>query len=193
MDSASSPVTRFTGIRHWISASALRIYVVFAFLTVFPILLYTLYADRALTREGAKDEMAESSQVANLSAVLVEEHFRNISVNLQSFAARPLIIDKWKQRDLDAIFREMERTREFFPNLSVVSIYETDGTLRSIAPRNPQLINRNYQYRDWYQGVARSWTPYVSQVYRTTAEPQDRKSTRLNSSHIQKSRMPSSA
>ena len=43
---------------------------------------------------------------------------------------------------------------------------------------------------------ATRWNPVISQHYRSLVErgrPKDRKSTRLNSSHIQKSRMPSSA
>ncbi|HUS18622.1 MAG TPA: cache domain-containing protein [Terriglobales bacterium] len=163
---------RLAGILQWISASAVRIYVVFAFLTVFPILLYTLFADRMLTREAEKQELGESTQVAKLSAVMVAEHFRNTAINLQAFAASPYLVEKWKQRDLDAIFREMEHTRQLIPDLSLISVYDLDGTMRSISPVDRSVIGRNYQYRDWYKGVARSWEPYVSQVYRTTAEPQ---------------------
>lgn len=172
MDNRPISAARFAGIRHWISGSALRIYVVFAFLTVFPIFLFTFFTDRYLTHEAEKQGMAESVQVANLSAVMVEEHFRSTVVYLQTFAARPLIIDRWKQRDLGSITAEMERTRRFLPDLSLLSIYDTEGNLRAISPMDPSVIDRNYQYRDWYQGVARDWTPYVSQVYRTTAEPQ---------------------
>ncbi|HUQ49219.1 MAG TPA: cache domain-containing protein [Terriglobales bacterium] len=172
MPITTSPAIRSAGIRQWISRSAVRMYVAFAFLTVFPILLFTIYADGVLTRGAEQQEMAESTQVANLSAVIVEEHFRNTTVYLQTFAASPQIVEKWKQRDLAAIFNEMERTRQFLPELALISIYDTDGTLRSISPRDPSVIDRNYQYRDWYQGVARSWRPYVSQVYRTTAAPQ---------------------
>ena len=45
-----------------------------------------------------------------------------------------------------------------------------------------------------YQSNAREWggCTHIDAVYRQTTQ-EDRKSTRLNSSHIQKSRMPSSA
>jgi len=172
MTNSHSRAPGFARVLRWISASALRIYLVFAFLAVFPILLFTLYADRVLTREAERLEMAESNQVARLSAVMVEEHFRSVTIYLQAFAARPLIVDSFKKRDFDTIFREMERARRFMPTLSLISVYDPDGTLRMISPLDPAVINRNYQYRDWYQGVARSWTPYVSQVYRTTADPQ---------------------
>ena len=43
-------------------------------------------------------------------------------------------------------------------------------------------------------GFSKTWDdPRVNWMYKTSPDPQDRKSTRLNSSHIQKSRMPSSA
>ncbi len=169
LDTSKAPSA---GVLSWISRSTLRIYLAFVFLAILPILLFTLYTDRVLTREGAKQEMGESTQVASLSAVMVEEHFRNTIVYLETFAARPLVIDLWKKRDLRGVDAEMERARKLLPDLSLISVYDPDGTLRTISPMDPSVIDRNYQYRDWYQGVSRSWKPYVSQVYRTTAVPQ---------------------
>ena len=110
-------------ILQWISQSALRLYLSFVALTVLPVLLFSIYTDRVLTRDAEKQELAESQQVANLSSVLVEEHFRNLTVFLQSFAARKSVIDAWQRRDMKRIADQMEGARQLQFSLSFISMY----------------------------------------------------------------------
>ena len=51
------------------------------------------------------------------------------------------------------------------------SLNEQVGSNRT-APMDPAVIGQNFAYRDWYKGVADGWKPYVSEVYRTRAAPQ---------------------
>ncbi|MFL6465240.1 MAG: cache domain-containing protein, partial [Bryobacteraceae bacterium] len=158
-------------IRQWISKSALRLYVVFVLLASLPILLFSYYADRVLTAETEKQAVMENSEVAELSAVLIAEHFRQSAALMQSYAIDPEFQEALKRNDLKYVAGQMERAHALEPDSSLVSAYDTDGTMRAIAPPNPTIIGNNYAYRDWYKGVVQNWKPYISEVYRTTATP----------------------
>ena len=57
------------------------------------------------------------------------------------------------------------------PDFAFVSVYDLDGTMRAVYPKQPGVLNRNFAYRDWYKGEARQWKPYVSEVYQTAVAP----------------------
>jgi hypothetical protein len=38
-------------------------------------------------------------------------------------------------------------------------------------PHLPGVVGQNFAHRDWYRGVSRGWTAYVSEVYQRAAEP----------------------
>jgi PAS domain S-box-containing protein len=40
--------------------------------------------------------------------------------------------------------------------------------MRAVYPPEPAALSKNFAYRDWYRGVTRQWTPYISEVYQTS-------------------------
>lgn len=51
------------------------------------------------------------------------------------------------------------------------SAFVTDlrGRLVALSPAQPELIGRDFSFRDWFQGVSRTGRPYVSTGFRTAA------------------------
>ena len=66
-------------------------------------------------------------------------------------------------------------TLRFIPPASdfIERLFITDsaGTLTADFPVSPEVRGQNFAFRDWYTGVTRSRSPYVSQIYRRTATP----------------------
>ena len=146
-------------------------YVVLLLATILPVALFSLYADRVLKRETEKQASDESAQMAQLSAYFLQDHFRQSTALLQSYAIDARFQEAWARQDMSAIQTQMVQVHALQPDFSLVSVYDPDGTMRAIAPADPSLPGRNYAFRDWYQGVSRSWKPYVSEVYRPQAAP----------------------
>ena len=48
---------------------------------------------------------------------------------------------------------------------SFASVSTGDGTTLAISPPDPTIVGQNYDYRDWYVGVMRTGTTYVSNAY----------------------------
>ncbi|MCU1287358.1 MAG: multi-sensor hybrid histidine kinase [Acidobacteriales bacterium] len=158
--------------RQWITKSALRLYVVFVVLASLPILMFSYFADRVLSQEAERQAVTEDSQIAELSAVLISEHFRQSAALMQAYAIDPEFQAACLRHDLGYIQQHMERAHALEQDSLLVSVYDLSGTMIAISPLDKNLIGNNYSYRDWYKGLAQHWTPYVSEVYRTTAVPQ---------------------
>ncbi|MGB8969445.1 MAG: response regulator [Candidatus Sulfotelmatobacter sp.] len=115
--------------------------------------------------------MTESTQIARISAALVEEHFRQSTEFLQSITGRPSLRKAWHDKDFDFVEAQLANASASRSDFSFVSLFDLDGTMRAINPPRPGLVGQNFAFRDWYKGVARQWKPYVSEVYQTAVPP----------------------
>lgn len=149
----------------------LRVYILSVLVALLPVALFSFYANRMVEEQAEVQAAAENLQMASLSAIFTEEHFRNAIEFLQAYATDPKFQEDWSRHDLKAIQSDMEHAADLQPEMELISTYTTDGTMNTIAPLDPSVIGRNYAWRDWYKGVVRHWAPYVSETYRITAEP----------------------
>jgi PAS domain S-box-containing protein len=157
----------------WIADSPHLLFLAVAILATLPILVVAFQSDRVFMESTIKSELAESAGLTNLSAVLIEEHFSQDEALLSSYASDPELRRQWQERQTQRIQEEhMERALQLQRDATLVSIYDVDGTLRAIAPNDPQLVGQSFAHRDWYKGVVHRWEPYVSEVYRPRAAPQ---------------------
>src|SRR6266481_8483927 len=164
----STKPVRTEMFQNWVSQSGLRLYVLLILLPLLPIVLFTYTTDVILEKRIEDQSLTESKQLANLSAILVEEHFRQNTNLLQSMADEPDFRDAWMRRKgkkyQEMIYLHIQQSHSIQPDSALVSAYETDGTMRFIAPVDPAVMNTNFAYRDWYKGVTQHWRPYVSEV-----------------------------
>jgi diguanylate cyclase (GGDEF)-like protein/PAS domain S-box-containing protein len=49
------------------------------------------------------------------------------------------------------------------------AVFDTRGRVVATYPSQPGLIGQDFSFRDWFQGAARTRSPYVSAAYRTAA------------------------
>ena len=155
----------------WISQKRWRIYLLCLLLTALPIGLFAYASSRMLRTQAEKQSLEESAQIAHISASLVEEHFRQSTAFLESYANGATLRNAWSRRDWPAVTRALQQAHGLRPDFRFVSIYDLDGTLRAIYPNDPGVLNRNFAFRDWYKGVEREWKPYISEIYLTAVQP----------------------
>ena len=161
----SSKVGRWMGGNRW------RTYFLFLTLMVVPILVLAYSVGHVLRRSAEEQAVTESTQIARISAALVEEHFRESTAFLESVAERPLLVQSWRKRDFRFVQTQLAGAGVLRPDLLFLSAYETDGTMRAIYPPSPTMVGEKFSFRDWYKGIAAQWKPYVSEVYRSAVPP----------------------
>src|ERR1700721_4387213 len=158
-------------IGKWVSESRWRLYSVFLLLMVLPIAVFAYSVGQVLRHQTESQAATESTQIARVSAALVEENFHQSTAFLQSIATRREFPQAMKKPDLDGVEWDLKEASGLRPDFSFVSAYELDGTMRAIYPPAPTVLNRNFAYRDWYKGVAQDWKAYISEVYQTAVAP----------------------
>ncbi len=155
----------------WVSRGRWRLYLLFPLLTVLPLAFFAYSAGQLLRHSIEQQAVTESTQIARLSATLVEEHFRQSTAFLESIAERPSLVQAWRQRNLALVETRLGQASALRRDFSFVSVYDPDGTMRAIYPSQPALLGQNFAFRDWYKGVTRQWRPYVSEVYQSAVPP----------------------
>jgi len=82
-------MTTSAKIQKWVSKSRWRLYLLFLLLLVLPIAFFSYSVGRLLKQQTERQAITESSQIARVSATLVEEHFHQSTAFLESIARRP--------------------------------------------------------------------------------------------------------
>jgi len=158
-------------IAKWMSKSPARLYALIVLLMIFPIAIFAYSVGQVLKHQVETQAITESAQMARVSAALVEEHFRESTTFLESVASRRTFRSAWAEGDLDLVAWHLRQASALRPDFAFVSVYDIDGTMRGIYPPQPALLNRRFEFRDWYKGIAGPWKPYISGVYQTAFPP----------------------
>ena len=153
---------------NWTTTSPLKTYVVLVLLSVIPLVLFLYSADRFLRSTTERRLNQQSRQFADLVAGMCQQQFGDEKNVLLSLAGRPDLVSAVERSDKPSLMAIMKQAHELSPEFGFVSIYDPSGNLLAIDPAD-QIVGRNFAFRDWYKGVIRSWTPYVSELYQTAA------------------------
>jgi PAS domain S-box-containing protein len=137
-------------------------------LFVLPLLGGTYWMYLQSKQEIERGELQNDLIQARTLSAMVEKDFTSAENILTSVADRRAVQSGWARGDLLSVSHQLEEARKLDPAFLFVSVYDTNGTLKAIAPPD-KIVGWNFAYRDWYRGVAADWQPYVSEVYRTAA------------------------
>src|SRR5260370_7659076 len=82
---------------------------------VLPIAFFAYSVGEVLRHRTETQAATESTQIARVSAVLVEEHFRQSTAFLDSIASRRALLETWKKRDLLGVEWDLKKARSLRP------------------------------------------------------------------------------
>jgi len=110
---------------------------------------------------------------AHLLAKIILEHQRAAIGVVRSYANRPLVIDAVKKKDFEEVVSHLTNLVKNNPEIELTFITDPGGTLWVNFPIFEEAFNQNLSYRDWYKGVSKEWTPYVSSIYKMIVGEKD--------------------
>jgi hypothetical protein len=154
-----------------LAAERTRVYSAVLLAVLVPGGLLAASATYILRRQMEQSSSQEGRQVALSAAAAVHSTLASTTNYLQAFASRRRLRIAMRQGDTAEIARHLEDALELHPRFLFISTYRPDGTMTAIYPPDP-IVGRNYAFREWYQGIASGWKPYISQTYRTDVSPQ---------------------
>jgi PAS domain S-box-containing protein len=156
----------------WFTRNRVALFILVLALSALPVVLLFQLAHRVLLRQASERAFTGNEQIATLAAEVIDDQVHQAETMLQSFASRPSLLAAWKRRDMREVARDLEQAHVLRPDFAFFSVCDPNGTLRVVVPDEPpSAVGRNFAFRDWYQGVSRSWAPYVSEIYQTVVAP----------------------
>jgi PAS domain S-box-containing protein len=154
-------------IGDWVSRGRWRIHLLFVLLFV-PIAVFAYSVGRLLRHQAENHAQVESTQIVRGGLALVQEDFEEDTAFLQSIAASAQFRAALVDGDRAEMERHLAEARSLSPDFNSVGAFRLDGNLLAIYPDEPSFIDKSFAFRDWYKGVTRKWTPYVSEIFQST-------------------------
>ena len=109
--------------------------------------------------------------IAYATAHRLENSLNNTIVFGSSYADRPLLIEALAAGNLKALASHLQSLVRTSNTIERVFVASPQGILLADYPSDPGVIGQDFSARDWYRGVTRDWSPYVSEFYQRQANP----------------------
>ena len=110
-----------------------------------------------------RNALLADKTMANLLAVVIEEHERAVIGILQSYAGRPLFIEIVKRKDPVAARRHLAELKKQH-EIDFTLVTDKNGVSWANYPVFPEVIGKDLSHLDWYKGISSNWKPYISTV-----------------------------
>jgi len=139
---------------------------------VAPIILVAAFSMLKSYHDFTAVTLSQRQTIAFLVATTIQEKFERLTAIGVSLATRVQfrhLIQAGQWEEAVDIFRSVPQD---FPFIERIFLADPHGTLMADMPALPGVRGVNFAYRDWYQGVSRTWEPYVSDAYQRAAAPQ---------------------
>ncbi len=106
---------------------------------------------------------------AALSSVFVGEQTSALAALVHSYATRPALAagQVAGARSKAQVAAQLQSLAAAGHGVSVAFTTDVAGSLTGVQPFAPELLGRNFAFRDWYRGLASSGGPYVSTAYQS--------------------------
>jgi PAS domain S-box-containing protein len=146
--------------------SPVRVYVTILALSALPLALFLVFAHNLLTRQVTKQVITQSTETGKLVCNLIDQEMDQRRLLLTAFSRRPNLLQAWESKNTKDVLQHLEQAHELRPDFVSFSIYDLNGTMQAIYPRDPGLIGKNFKPTDWFEGVRKEWKPYTSEVFK---------------------------
>lgn len=136
-----------------------------ALLVVLAVLVYHRAggALRDQARRRVREDTMLAAQLVGEQTLRFSEIVDTHAEALATLANRPLTALSAPQRR--RVTRELRALQAGTRGLRAAGLVAPDGRLLVADPPVPQFYGRSFAYRDWYRGVTRHGSPYVSRVF----------------------------
>jgi signal transduction histidine kinase len=138
---------------------SLIIVAVFAILSA--ITFYACYRHYAIKTEQA---LKEDRATARLLALILDQHLKKIVSIMESYGNRPLLLQAVRDRSVEKAKVHLISLTKSDPYIDTLIITDRQGTLWAAYPERPEVLGKNFAYREWYRDISKGWKPYISDV-----------------------------
>ena len=140
----------------------LTLNIVLIFVVLSAITFFICYRHHAINTEQT---LKEDRSTANLVSLVLGEHLKKIVSIMESYSNRPVLLQAVRDKNAEKARERLIRLAKSNPGIESVIITDRQGTLWANYPERPEVLGKNFAWRDWYKGVSKDWKPYISDVF----------------------------
>ncbi len=155
----------------WILRKRRRIIIVGVLMAVIPVLGLALFVYVTLVDHLVLQSNEKRQVIVHAVTEMLASRLDNEIVLGQAYVIRPLLVSALPRGDRDEMLYHLKSLVETSHSLERAFIASPQGVLLQDYPTDLSVIGKDFSSRDWYQGVSRSWTSYVSEFYQRQASP----------------------
>ncbi|MEX2644856.1 MAG: response regulator [Gaiellaceae bacterium] len=146
----------------------------FALFGLGPLVLLT-YLAISLAGDAVRDEAeARVASTAAASAQAVATELNDLATLVDAYARRPSLVEAVRGGDSAAIRLHLDDLKGARSGVATAFLAAPDGRLIQIVPATPEIVGKDFSFRDWYRGVTARNGAYVSEAYVTQAAGNER-------------------
>lgn len=140
-----------------------------------PLLVLGIYTCIIIYQNGTKAALLRRESLGKSIAKLAEVRFNYLIVEGVHYVSHPEFQKLVKEKKWEkALASLVEEQKPIDLSIDRLVLFETDSTAKAGYPYLSDFENikdNKFADRDWYQGVSRSWEPYVSEIFKRATEP----------------------
>ncbi len=141
-------------------------------ITAIPVLSLAFFVYLEVTDNLERMVIEENQMYATLGAHHIEEKLNSDIAFGRAYAARPYLIEGLQRGDKKEMDMHLKNLIGTSHTIERAFIASPKGIELAAYPEDPLAIGKDFSDRDWYKGVSKNWTPYVSEFYLRAGRPQ---------------------
>ena len=136
--------------------------IVLTFVILSTIAFFLCYRHHAINTEQA---LKVDRSTTTLLSLLLDEHFDKIVGVMESYTHRPLMLQAVREKNAEKVEVHLINLTKSDTDIDILIITDREGTLWASYPKRPEVLGKNFAYRDYYKGVSKEWKSYTSDVF----------------------------
>jgi len=156
---------------NWLLKKRWRIVTAGMVLSIIPaiaILLYFYFVPYKMLKANIDYEIINSTQiVTSRVSSLIDKNI----IYIKAFAIRRTLIDSLKKKNFKDLQWHLDDLIANNPELETAGITTKDGIIVSRVPYDPDVLGKDFSYRDWFKGPKGSLQPYISELFLRKGTP----------------------
>ncbi|HAJ26742.1 MAG TPA: hypothetical protein DCG53_05780 [Syntrophus sp. (in: bacteria)] len=113
---------------------------------------------------NTEQTLKEDRSAASLLSMVLDEHLKKIVSLMESYSNRPALIQAVKDKNVEEALRRLISLSKSDPGIDSTIITDRQGTLWAAYPARPEIMGKNFAYRDWYKDVSKEWKSSISDL-----------------------------
>jgi PAS domain S-box-containing protein len=163
---------KYAPTHHWFMGRRyLTLTIVAVFIILSAITFFICYQQHTINTEQA---LKNDKSTASLLSLVLDERLKKIVSIMESYSNQSRLLRAVKDKNAEKARVHLISMTKNNPDIDILIITDRQGTLWAAYPKRPEVLGKNFAFRDWYKDVSKEWTSSISDVTLRVVAEKDR-------------------